>query len=55
MFISKTLLTFITTETNTSDMVLGDGHEAVEGTLGVHILAVVLVRVQVSVQLVQCP
>ena len=28
---------------------------AVEGTLGVHILAVVLVRVQVSVQLLQCP
>ena len=36
-------------------LVLGDGHVAVEGTLGVHILAVVLVRVQVSVQLLQCP
>ena len=32
----------------------GDGLLAVEGTLGVHILAVVLVRVQVSVQLRYC-
>ena len=36
-------------------LVLGDGHVAVEGTFGVHILAVVMVKVQVSVQLLQCP
>ena len=36
-------------------LVLGDGLLAVEGTLGVHILAVVLVRAQVSLQLFQWP
>ena len=36
-------------------LVFGNGLLTVEGTLGVHILAVVLVRVQVRVQLVQCP
>ena len=35
--------------------VLGDSLLAVEGTGDVHILAVVLVRVQVSVQLLQWP
>ena len=36
-------------------LVLGDGLQAVERTLDVHMLAVALVWVQVSIQLTQCP